>query len=111
MGGDVYLERALVNPVGADPGLEVVVLGNLSTAPAPLDGWTLRDKNGLVTSLTGVTIAAGASALVTLDGRGVQLGNKGGNLVLGDATGAQVDAGVYSATEATAEGRFLRFHR
>jgi hypothetical protein len=27
----VYLERALINPAGSDPGLEAVVLGNRAT--------------------------------------------------------------------------------
>ena len=107
----VYLERALINPVGADPGPEVVVIGNLATKATSLEGWTLVDKNGRTTSLAGETVAAGASVLVVLDGLGVQLGNKGGNLILRDPTAAQVDVVVYTGEDARPEDRYVRFHR
>src|SRR4051812_31451401 len=35
----IYIERALINPSGADPGLEAVVLGNLATTPQTLSKW------------------------------------------------------------------------
>jgi uncharacterized protein YukJ len=109
--GDVYLERALVNPTGADPGLEVVVLGNLATSAVSLDGWRLVDKNQRSTALDGAAVDGGGSLLVQLDGAGVQLGNKGGNLVLLDANGNQVDSVVYTGQDAAPEGRYVRFHR
>jgi uncharacterized protein YukJ len=109
--GVVYLERALVNPVGSDPGSEVVVIGNLATTPMALDGWQLVDKNQRTTSLDSVEIAAGGSCLVPLDGVGVQLGNKGGNLLLLDPAGNQVDGVVYTGQDAGPEDRFVRFHR
>ena len=56
------------------------------------------------------TIGGGGSSLVTLDGSGVQLGNKGGNLILQDAQGNQVDTVTYSAADAAHEDRFVRFH-
>ena len=70
-----------INPTGADPGQEVVVLANLATTPATLGGWTLTDRNGRATAVD-VTIPAGAAMPIELDGTGVQLGNDGGNLVL-----------------------------
>ena len=76
--GTVYIERALINPSGADPGREIVVLASLSTTAQTLTNWRLLDKNGRVTPIN-VTIGPGQSALVTLDGNGVQLGNNGGN--------------------------------
>ncbi|HTY28528.1 MAG TPA: DUF2278 family protein [Mycobacterium sp.] len=79
----VYLERALSNPAGSDPGLEAVVLGNCATTSQSVHGWQLIDRNGRVTKLD-AEIPAGASAIVALDGSGVQLGNGGGNLVLQD---------------------------
>jgi hypothetical protein len=108
---DVYLERALVNPTGADPGLEVVVIGNLATEPVSLDGWRLVDKNQRSTTLDGATVDGGGSLLVQLDGAGVQLGNKGGNLLLLDPTDEQVDSVVYTGQDASPEGRFIRFRR
>ena len=111
VGGSIYLERALINPAGSDPGLEVVVLGNLATSPTALDGWVLEDKNGRTTTLAGVTAAAGASVAVLLDGDGVQLGNKGGNLILRSPDGQQADVVVYTADDARPDDRYVRFHR
>ena len=109
-GGVVYLERALVNPKGADPGHEVVVLANVATTAQVLTGWRLVDKNSRVTTIDR-TIGAGESVLVTLDGAGVQLGNQGGNLILQDGAGNQVDTVTYSASDAAAEDRYVRFRR
>src|SRR5262245_42050264 len=106
----VYIERALVNPPGADPGREVVVLGNLATAAQKLGGWRLLDKNGQISPLD-LTIGPGQSVLVTLDGKGVQLGNQGGTLTLQDSAGAQIDVVTYTGTDATPENRYLRFRR
>ncbi|MET8149232.1 DUF2278 family protein [Actinoplanes sp. NPDC049668] len=109
--GDVYLERALLNPAGDDVGKEAVVIGNLANATGKLDGWRLVDKSGRVTPLDGVTLVPGGSALVVLDGTGVQLSNAGGNLVLLDHTGRQVDAVVFTAADTAAGDRFVRFRR
>jgi uncharacterized protein YukJ len=106
----IYLERALINPSGADPGLETVVLGNLATAPQTLANWRLLDKNGRVTPID-ATLAPGASLIVALDGAGVQLGNSGGNLILQDHTGAQVDVVTYTAQDAASDNRYVRFRR
>ena len=106
----MYLERALINPAGSDPGLEVVVLGNCATTPEKLAGWQLVDRNGRVTDLD-IEIGAGESVLVPLDGTGVQLGNGGGNVVLQDDQGDQVDSVTYSARDADASDRFVRFRR
>ena len=106
----IYIERALVNPSGADPGLETVVLGNLATGPQTLTHWRLLDKSGRVTPIE-ATVAPGASLIVALDGSGVQLGNDGGNLILLDATGAQVDVVTYTAGDAATPDRYVRFRR
>ena len=75
----VYIERALINPSGADPGREVVVLASLATTAQTLTNWRLVDKNARVTPIN-TTLGPGQSVLITLDGTGVQLGNRGGNL-------------------------------
>jgi len=108
--GPVYLERALLNPSGDDTGKEAVVIGNLATAAIRLDGWQLIDKNGRMTRIDGLTLDAGGSGMVPLDGTGVQLSNRGGNLRLLDPTGRQADAVVFTDTDTTAEDRFVRFH-
>ena len=106
----IYIERALVNPSGSDPGLETVVLGNLSTTAQTLANWRLVDRNGRVTPID-ATLPPGASLIVPLDGAGVQLGNSGGNLILQDHTNAQVDVVTYTAADASAVDRYVRFRR
>ena len=107
---DVYIERALINPAGADPGHEAVVLSSLSTSSQTLTNWRLQDKNGRVTPIT-VTLAAGSSIAIALDGSGVQLGNNGGTLMLQDAGGAQIDVVTYTDTDASTVDRYVRFRR
>jgi hypothetical protein len=106
----IYIERALINPSGADAGLETVVLGNLATTRQTLTNWRLLDKNGRVTPVN-ATIPAGASLILGLDGAGVQLGNNGGNLILQDGARAQVDVVTYTADNAASDNRYVRFHR
>jgi len=106
----IYIERALINPAGADAGLESIVLGNLATTSQTLSHWRLLDKNGRVTPID-ATLPPGASVIVPLDGAGVQLGNNGGNLMLQDETQAQVDVVTYTAEDASSEDRYLRFRR
>jgi hypothetical protein len=104
----LYLERALINPAGADPGHEAVVIGNTATSPQSLHGWQLLDRNGRSTKLEG-DVAGGASTVVALDGQGAQLGNNGGNIVLLDDQGNQVDSVTYAAADAAQEARYVRF--
>ena len=106
----VYIERALINPSGADPGREVVVLANLATTPQTLTGWRLIDKNARTTTIN-TTLGPGQSVLITLDGNGVQLGNQGANLVLQDNQGIQVDAVTYTGADANTDDRYFRFRR
>jgi uncharacterized protein YukJ len=106
----IYIERALINPSGPDPGREVVVLANLATSAQTLTNWRLVDKNARMTAIN-ATIEAGQSILLTLDGSGVQLGNNGGNLVLQDSNSAQIDAITYTAGDASVADRYFRFRR
>lgn len=106
----IYLERALINPTGADPGHETVVLGNLATTAQTLTNWRLLDRNGRITPID-ATLDPGASLIVTLDGTGAQLGNNGGNLILQDDSHAQVDVVTYTAEDAASDNRYVRFRR
>jgi hypothetical protein len=49
--------------------------------------------------------------LITLDGNGVQLGNQGGNLILENNQGLQVDAVTYTVADANTDDRYFRFRR
>jgi uncharacterized protein YukJ len=106
----VYIERALVNPVGDDAGKEVVVIGNTTTASVDLTGWSIVDKNNKAEALHGVLVPAGASRLVVLSGSGAQLGNKGGTIILKNPAGAQVHAVSYSKEDAGQDDRYIRFN-
>jgi uncharacterized protein YukJ len=106
---DVYVERALVNPVGDDPGKEIVVIGNTTLKTIDLTGWSIVDKNNASQPLSGVMLPAGGSVQVLLSGDGAQLSNKGGTIRLLNPAGVLVHAVSYSKADAAAENRFVRF--
>lgn len=106
----VYIERALVNPVGSDPGKEIVVLANTTTAAVDLTGWRIVDKNDRSEVLAGVLLPAGESRGVVLSGSGAQLGNQGGTIRLRNPSGDQVHAVSYSGADARVENRYIRFN-
>jgi uncharacterized protein YukJ len=106
----VYIERALVNPDGDEPGQEVVVIGNTTMALVDLNGWSIVDKNNKADILRGVVLPAGESRRVVLSGTGAQLSNKGGTITLKDPAGKQVHAVSYSKEDAGQEDRYIRFN-
>jgi uncharacterized protein YukJ len=105
----VYIERALVNPAGEDPGKEVVVIGNTTLAAVDLTRWSIVDKNDIAETLRGVQLPAGGSVSVVLSGDGAQLSNKGGTIRLMNPAGVLIHAVSYSQADAV-EGRFIRFN-
>ena len=98
----------MINPAGADPGHEIVVLANLATTTHELAGWTLTDHNNHTTPST-ARIEPGDVLAVTLDGTGVQPGNNGGSLTLHDDTGEVLDSVTYDKADATPANRYVRF--
>jgi hypothetical protein len=106
----VYIERALVNPKGEDPGTEAVVLGNTTTGSVDLNGWSITDKNDNSEIIRGVLLPGGESRTVVLSGSGAQLGNKGGTIILKNAAGEQAHAVSYSKEDAGQENRYIRFN-
>jgi uncharacterized protein YukJ len=105
----VYVERALVNPAGDDPGKEIVVIGNTTVTTVDLTGWRLLDKNAAAEALPGLLLPAGSSVLIELSGSGAQLSNNGGTIRLLNPSGVLVHAVSYSKTDAV-ENRFVRFN-
>ena len=105
----VYIEHALINPSGADPGREVVVLANLATTPQTLGNWRLLDKNGHVTP---DQYDARAGSFVSVARRqrratrepGRQSGPAGSQQ-------RQVDAVTYTGEDALPDDRYVRFRR
>ncbi len=106
---EVYIGRALVNPAQADPGKEIVVLGNTTTSQQDLTDWKIVDKNNKEEPISSLQLPPGESCLVLLSGNNAQLGNKGGTIRLIDKKGVQVHAVSYTAEEASREGRYVRF--
>lgn len=106
----VYIERALLNPAGDDPGKEVVVIGNTTVAAVELTGWTIVDKNNAADALAGVLLPAGGSVPIVLTGNGAQLSNKGGTIRLMNPAGVQIHAVSYSKADATPENQYVRFN-
>ncbi len=106
----VYIERALVNPAGDDPGKEVVVIGNTTVSSVDLTGWTIVDKNNAADALSGVLLPAGGSVSIVLTGNGAQLSNKGGTIRLLNPAGSLIHAVSYSKADAAVEDRFVRFN-
>ena len=86
----VYIERALVNPAGDDPGKEVVVIGNTTLVDVNLTGWSIVDKNNAAEALGGVLLPSGGSVPVVLSSSGARLSNKGGTIRLLNPSGVLI---------------------
>jgi uncharacterized protein YukJ len=105
----VYIERALVNPAGEDPGKEVVVVGNTTLTSVDLTGWGIVDRNNVAETFTGVLLSPGGSVPLVLSGNAAQLSNKGGTIRLVNPAGQLIHAVSYSKSDAV-EDRFVRFN-
>ncbi len=106
--GPVQIVAAMVNPTGADTGLETVTILNVSADPVTLDGWKLIDKNQRAETLAGV-LGAGDARRVRLSGAGAQLSNDGGTIQLRDGAARLMHAVTYSKAAAGVSGVTLRF--
>jgi uncharacterized protein YukJ len=105
----VVIIAATVNPVGADPGLERVLLLNTLATAVNLNGWALADKNKKRHPLDGITIEAGAVTALTLPGTTIQLSNDGGIITLLNSQGLKVHGVQYTKQDASEQGRTLVF--
>ncbi len=103
----VRIVAALVNPPGADPGLETVTLLNTTPEALDLNGWMIADRFKHKQSLTG-TLKPNSPLVITLS-PDVQLGNKGGIITLLNPQGLKVDGVSYTAADARVEGRSVVF--
>jgi hypothetical protein len=100
----VRILAALVNPPGADPGLETVTLLNTGAAPAQLKSWRIVDRNGRNSRLPELELLAGETLRVRLREDGAQLSNEGGTIELQDAQGRRVHGVSYSKAQVREEG-------
>lgn len=98
---------ALINPDGADQGLETVTLFNASGADVNLEDWQLLDRANQAEKLTGI-IGRNQAVTLTLSGKGAQLGNHGGSLRLVSPDGLQVASVTWTAADAMS-GQIVQF--
>jgi uncharacterized protein YukJ len=103
----VRIVAALVNPSGADQGLESVTLINTSDAEIALDGWAIANKVKEKHTLSG-KIGAGATKVVILPAN-VPLSNQGGIITLLDKAGLKVHGVQYTKQQADKQGWTLVF--
>jgi lamin tail-like protein len=94
----VVIESLLPNPAGADEQLEEVSLLNRGAATVAFDGWTVRDRSGLVWTLTG-PLAPGQSRTVLRNSQAMSLNNAGDEIVLLDDSGTERDRFAYAESE------------
>jgi len=104
----VCIIAALVNPKGADKGLEALTLLNTTPAVIDLAGWSLADKNKKKMLLQG-KIKAGEALYLPLSGEDIELSNKGGIITLLDKSGLKVDGVSYTKEQASKEGWTIVF--
>ncbi len=107
----VKIIAALVNPLGEDPGKEMVTLLNTGTARVSLEGWFLLDamNNRYVLSDQSNLLTAGATTVITLPKNSIQLSNKGGEIRLLNRDGKVVHRVSYTKGQAQEQGRTLTF--
>lgn len=106
--GTIRIVSALVDPIGADPGKELVTILNLSPSAIDLDGWSIADKNKNKQPIAAGIIAPGATLQLKLTPN-VQLGNGGGLITLLDPAGLKISGVSYTAAQAQKEGWTLMF--
>jgi uncharacterized protein YukJ len=97
--GRVRLVAALVNPSGPAPEPETVTILNAGPVDLDVEGWSLVDRIGQRSPVTGGPIAAGATRVVRVSAP-MALGNSGGTISLLDAVGTKVDGVAYTAAQA-----------
>jgi uncharacterized protein YukJ len=107
--GLVRIVAAMVNPPGADPGLERVSIVNTTPDAIDLKGWSIADKNKRKTTLPGPTLAPGAIHQIVLTADGAQLSNDGGIITLLDAKGIKVHGVSYTKPDAAKQGWTIVF--
>jgi len=103
----IRIIAALVNPVGADPGIETVTLLNTSPGSIDLTGWAIADRLKNKHLLSG-TLDKGSTLVVQLP-QTVQLGNKGGIITLLDSRGIKIHGVSYTEKQAAREGWTIVF--
>lgn len=107
----IAINAAMVRPETGSGIGEWVSLFNRTSAPVALTGWVLRDAKGREAVLSG-GIGPGGTKRIAGDGLGkIKLADNGGNLILRDASGQQIDhvSWTGSAIKRVAKGTAYQF--
>lgn len=104
---DVFIAAAMVNPGGPERDAEWISLLNLKPETVQLDGWTLEDAKGRLHTLSG-SVGPGLAAVVQPVSP-LQLANRGGFLLLRDASGARIDRVTWDSAKGAVEGKPVIF--
>jgi len=104
----VRIVAALVNPLGADKGLESITILNVTPKPIDLKGWTIADKNKKKMPLS-VSLKAGQASTIKIKAGEIDLPNEGGIISLLDKKGLKVHGVSYTAKDAAQEGWTIVF--
>jgi hypothetical protein len=94
----------MVNPRKSDVGKEYVLLLNKSDEPVDLTGWKIADKAKNSDTIKHAVLNSGETLRCALNGKGAQLGNKGGIITLLNKDGLKVDGVSYTKKDASREG-------
>jgi hypothetical protein len=87
-----------------------VTLINRFDREAPLEGWSLADKDKRKKALAGIRLAPYGTAVVRVrEGSQMQLSNNGGIITLLDHEGIKIHGVSYTKQEAAASGRLILF--
>ncbi|WP_282611089.1 DNA/RNA non-specific endonuclease [Pelagibius sp. Alg239-R121] len=87
----VAINAAMIRPKQGSNIGEWVTLFNRTEDDFPVDGWSLRDMKGRAITLSGSIAAAGAMRIANKALAPIRLSDDGGNLILRDADGQQID--------------------
>lgn len=107
----IAINAAMIRPKPGSKVGEWITLFNRTEDDLPVDGWSLRDIKGKAVSLAG-TIAAAGTIRIAGDGLGpIKLADSGGNLILRDADGQQIDHVSWTgrAIKKVARGKAYQF--
>jgi len=104
----ICIIAALVNPKGADKGLESVTLLNTTPEKIDLTGWTLVDKNKKKLVLKD-GLGPGETRREHLSGQDIELSNQGGIITLLNKSGIKIDGVSYTKKDASIDGRTIVF--
>jgi uncharacterized protein YukJ len=105
---DIRIFAALVNPKGDEVGHEAVYLLNTTDKDISLEGWSIADKQKKKETLSGA-IAAGATQVHVLNGKGAQLSNNGGIITLLNKDGLKISGVSYTKQQASQQGKVIKF--